>query len=167
MVDSNVPVLFEQLIGAPLQAIVNAQSLSAAATYDFLLNLTEVVDNKRILKNAEFQYQRTLMDPQKGEIAQKQLLTVPLVTLLPIPYLNVDAAEINFNAKVIAHQEGKSGNSPIKSVLLYTTYSSSKSVTDINSDLQVKITIKRGEIPEGLAKALTVLHNNAIKVDDI
>lgn len=166
---NNVALQLEQVIAAPLRALVDAQKETAAATHDFLLQLTKIENGKRVLETLNFTFERMIHDQYSGDIKiVKQLLSIPLISMLPVPYINVDEAEINFNAKIIdIKKEETSATSSLRGVKLYATYASRNvSTIDFSSEINIKIKIKRSEIPEGLAKTLTILSDAIIKTEE-
>lgn len=84
---------FGSMIGGPLAACINAQKEAAYSTINFITSVGLKTDenNKPTgeVINVCFIYQR---DNQKVE------LVVPLLTIVPIPYIAIDTININFKA---------------------------------------------------------------------
>lgn len=122
------------IIGGALSAIVEAQSQAAYTTVNFIHEVGfEGEPGKRRPVYVDFQYEKTLApeaseegtepgadqeekdmaggtkNPTQAE-ALKQVtnLKVPLLTMVPIPYIRVDDATIDFNVKINSVQETKS-----------------------------------------------------------
>ena len=92
----------ENLIGSPLVAAVKAQNLAARTTVDFVnaVGFNENADGTKEPVNVTFTY-------QEGD--QNRHIIVPLITILPIPYLRLDDVNINFKASIVATgDEGQS-----------------------------------------------------------
>ncbi|NOU19229.1 MAG: DUF2589 domain-containing protein [Bacteroidales bacterium] len=91
---------FDNLIGGPLMAAVDAQSKAAKAAVDFIrsvgFNVKE--DGTKEAINVVFTY-------VKG--TEKVNLIVPLLTIVPIPYLRIDDVSITFKAKINASSAEK------------------------------------------------------------
>jgi hypothetical protein len=85
---------FEQLIGGPLNAAVKAQALAATTSVDFIRSVG-FNQNGEII-NIKFVYQRE---------GRQVTLEVPLITIVPIPYLRIDNMTINFKAQLSASGE--------------------------------------------------------------
>lgn len=85
---------FNNLIGAPLQAAIKAQALAAMSTVDFIraVGLQEV-DGIVQAVNVTFLF-------QKG--GRTVNLVVPLLTIVPIPFLRIDSMSIDFVANISA-----------------------------------------------------------------
>jgi hypothetical protein len=87
---------FSSLIGGPLNACIEAQALAAKTTWTFIqqVGLDEDPQTKqRKAINVVFQYQKG------NEMAN---LVVPLLTIVPIPYIAIDTIDINFKANISA-----------------------------------------------------------------
>lgn len=87
---------FGSLIGGPLNACIEAQALAAKTTWTFIqqVGLNEDPQTKqRTAINVVFQYQKG------SEMAN---LVVPLLTIVPIPYIAIDTIDINFKANISA-----------------------------------------------------------------
>lgn len=87
---------FSSLIGGPLDACVQAQAQAAMTSWEFIQNVglttdPETGETKAI--SVTFQY-------QKG--GQMVNLVVPLLTIVPIPYIAIDEITIDFLANISA-----------------------------------------------------------------
>ena len=94
---SNIP--FGAIIGGPLVAGVEAQTHAANATLNYVLKVLfgdGVHDNSgnNTIMAVTFTFQRG---------ASQAVVTVPLLTLVPIPYLLVETMDINFKAQINAN----------------------------------------------------------------
>ena len=86
---------FGSMIGGPLSACINAQKEAAYSTINFItsVGLKTGEDNKPTgeVITVAFVYTR---DGQQVE------LIVPLLTIVPIPYIAIDTININFKANI-------------------------------------------------------------------
>lgn len=122
------------IIGGALSAIVEAQSQAAHTTVNFINEVGfEGQQGKRKPVYVDFQYEKTLAPQEEKEEGQgeegkpdtaggkkkptteeklKQVtnLKVPILTMVPIPYIRVDDASIDFNVKINSVQEAKSSS---------------------------------------------------------
>ncbi len=154
---SNIALLLEQIIASPLKAVIDAQEESARATMEFIAGMMDRKNGKLVPRSMEVSYSQAYVDADSGDLREeKQTLSVPLVTLVPIPYISVDEVEIDFDAKIVAAKPKKE----IKAVSLYAVYASSTSSLDLSGEMHVKIKAKRADIPEGVAKLITTLSNS-------
>lgn len=169
---------FSSLIGAPLNAAIDAQVASAKSTVDFIQNvgLTGPADNRRPIQ-VEFIY---YVDGKETK------LMVPLLTIVPIPYLAVDEVEINFKANISAsastYQENNSSEETKASGSLdvgvdygpfsakahfeasYSSKKDSKATQDskysVEYTMDVRVHAKQESMPAGLAKVLNILEGS-------
>lgn len=119
---------FESMIGGPLVAVINAQAQAAMSTVNFIKTVgfkppdTEQIAGEDTETNepiyVSFKYPKELSPyvpanpgdptatppipatPAVPAVYQTQELTVPILTILPIPYIRVDEVTIDFNAKI-------------------------------------------------------------------
>ena len=89
------------LIGAPMTAAVEAQALSAQTSIDFIRSIgfesTEDGTGFGAVRQVTFSYSRR--DTTTGEETDVSL-KVPLLTIVPIPYLRIDDMTIDFTSKI-------------------------------------------------------------------
>lgn len=89
------------LIGAPLTAAVEAQALAAQSSIDFIRSVGfENADDSASfgpVRQVAFTY--TNRDTETGT-DRTVTLNVPLLTIVPIPYLRIDEMTIDFTSKI-------------------------------------------------------------------
>ena len=85
---------FANLIGGPLNAVVEAQAKAALTTVNFIKEVA--FDQEGKSRQVNFTYTRSDNDGKTREYN----LSVPFLTMLPIPYIAVKKASIDFNAKI-------------------------------------------------------------------
>lgn len=180
---------FSSLIGGPLNACIEAQAMAARRTWEFIQEAGLEVDPETGEKKA---VNVTFSFMQGGRMMQ---LDVPLLTIVPIPYIAIHDVDINFKASISAststateQSEGTSMggdlsmNGGVKLGLFHVdaklnaNYSSKKdSKATAESKYCVEYTmdvaVKAGQdsMPAGLAKILEILgnslHVSAVKED--
>jgi hypothetical protein len=110
-VDELRQIPFDYLIGAPLKAAIEAQGLAAKTTIDFIekvgfipedpdqdpffLDEEEDVEGGQV-RNVTFSYSKT----DENNVATNVTLTVPILSIVPIPYIRIDEITIDFTAKL-------------------------------------------------------------------
>jgi hypothetical protein len=91
---------FYQIIGAPLLAVVQGQTQAAQATAEFIERVGfEPVEGKEGMGNMRmvvFSYQK----PGPDGVPQTYRAEVPLLSLIPIPAIQVKSADFEFNLKI-------------------------------------------------------------------
>lgn len=163
---------FGSLIGGPLNACIEAQATAAKTTYEFIKSVGFDANGKA--KSVVFEYQRD------GKIVN---LTVPLLVIVPIPYIQVDTIGIDFMANISASSssiqentssenmggeldaEGRIGWGPFSlSARFKANYSSKKdskatqeSKYSVEYTMNVHVGASQSNMPAGLAAVLNVL----------
>lgn len=85
---------FGNIIGGPLVACVEAQAQAARTSWEFIQNVGLYADGEeKKTVNVSFQFIKD------GRMAQ---ITVPLLTIVPIPYIAINSIDINFKANISA-----------------------------------------------------------------
>ena len=101
---------FGSIIGGSLNALVEAQSQAAYTTVDFInsVGFTTDQNGNRNPTYVSFYYNKEVpAQTADGETGteptmetQNMLLKVPLLTMLPIPFIRIEDATIDFNVKI-------------------------------------------------------------------
>lgn len=175
---------FSSMIGGPLNACIEAQAMAARTSWEFIkevgLNTDEKGQKSAIM--VAFSFNRG------GRMVQ---LNVPLLTIVPIPYIAINTIDINFKASISAsastasesseHTEaGGEVNAKAKLNLglfslqadLKANYSSKKdskataeSKYSVESTIDVAVKAGQESMPAGMAKVLELL-GSALDVVD-
>lgn len=171
---------FGAIIGAPLKACIEAQAMAAMTSWRFIqevgLQTNSETGDKEVM-NVSFLF------TQKGETAQ---INVPLLTVVPIPYIAVQQIDISFKANISASKSAseneeirvdKEANINAHGKLgfgifslesqMEASYSSKKdskatqeSRYSVEYTMDVAIKAGQEDMPAGLAKILEILNNN-------
>jgi len=164
---------FGNIIGGPLVACVEAQAQAARTSWEFIQNVGLYADGEeKKTVNVSFQFIKD------GRMAQ---ITVPLLTIVPIPYIAINSIDINFKANIsasAASTETENSSSSVDTSVsasarcfwargsMNASYSSKKdSSATRDSKYSVEYTVHAGQdsMPAGMAKVLEML-NNSISV---
>ncbi len=182
---------FSQLIGGPLKAAVEAQALAAQSTIEFIEKVgfkheqaagdTILFDdptqdsNAGDLRSVTFTYRKRDENEQENTFE----LTVPLLSISPIPYIRVDEMTIDFKAKLTdAIQRNTSSSfqlnssvagkysaffSPVKLEFrvsaAYKTNSSTQASQKRDFSMDIHVRAVQDEMPQGLSKILDILED--------
>lgn len=199
---------FESMIGGPLVAVVNAQAQSALSTINFIKTVgfkqppkDEIGSDGGNSGTADpiyvsFEYPKetapyipavladTSVDPPivaADAIPAKyedHKLRVPILTMLPIPYIRIEETTVDFNAKinsvtyrktdttlkVDAEFEAKYGNPFTGSVRLKVNVSYQRNTQQGNTvnrtfSLAIHVRAVQDEMPAGMEKILSILED--------
>ncbi len=171
---------FGNIIGGPLKACIEAQAMAAKTSWNFIqevgLNTDPETGEKKTV-NVSFQFIKD------GRMAQ---LNVPLLTIVPIPYIAIQSIDIAFKANINASSSsstvenestsidaGLAGSTSLKlgpfklSADFHANYSSKKDSTATQEskysvEYTMDVAVKAGQdsMPAGLAKVLELLGNS-------
>ena len=171
---------FSSMIGGPLNAVVKAQAQSAQTSVDFIKSVGFEPDGKP--RSVDFSYAKPINHKSEdGEVStdyEDFTLSVPILTMLPIPFIRVQETAIDFNAKinsvqetnttasddVTAAAEGSAGWGPF-SAKLNVSYAHQSSTTtgekvERTHSLAVSVKAVQEELPAGTDRLLSILEGN-------
>jgi len=194
---------FESMLGGPLVAVVNAQAQAAMSTVNFIKEVG--FKKKTALDAAggdsgtedpiyvTFKYPKELSPYQPATpgdptatppvpataavpaVYETQQLQVPILTMLPIPFIRIDLTTIDFNAKinsveyrktdtnlkVDASLEAKAGwlwgSAKLKVATSFQRTTSQGNTVDRTYSMAVHIKAVQDEMPAGMEKILSIL----------
>ena len=128
---------FSHLIGSPLLACIDAQEKAAQCSREYIeeVGLETDDDGKKEAIMVSFSF---IQDGQAVE------LTVPLLSIVPIPYFSIDLLEINF-------RDSKNVQS---------------SLYNVESAVDIHVKASQDDMPAGLSKVLGVLGNSIRSYSD-
>lgn len=188
---SQIP--FSQLIGGPMKAAIEAQSLAAQTTIEFIQQVgfktdasaapTDLMFGNRDadasageLRNVSFTYSKS---DENGTV-NDFTLTVPFLSIVPIPYIRIDEMTIDFSAKLTDAIERNVNSSfaldasvggsystafsPVKlDFRVSASYQKNKSMTqnqrrEYNLDIHVRA--MQDNMPAGLSRMLDILEQS-------
>jgi Protein of unknown function (DUF2589) len=194
---------FGNIIGGPMKAAIEAQALAARSTIEFIQTVGFEQQNDDALfpsidaasgkvsdTNSSFGKVRTVtFEYQQQNVngtETKATLTVPLLTIVPIPFLRIDEMTIDFMAKMTEEYKHKNSTNTnldiaVNSNFQYKAFwspvsanfnvavSSKHSASSENSSrfsteatMSVHVRAVQDSMPGGMAKILQILEN-AIK----
>ena len=177
---------FQSMIGGPLNAVVRAQAQSAQTSVDFIKSVgfdaPEKGGKPTILPSRMTNLLKRKTLPGSLPSHHTLNLTVPILTMLPIPFIRVEEVTIDFNAKINSVVEStttssselsaslavKGGWGPV-SAELKCSYSNKKSTsatdkTERTYSLIIHVRAVQDELPAGMEKLLGVLENSIREV---
>jgi hypothetical protein len=181
---------FQAMIGGPLNAVIKAQALAAQTSVDFIksvgFNASDAATDPGKPTMVTFTYDKPVESKDSnGNIITTPTpfnLTVPILTMLPIPFIRVEEVTIDFNAKINSVVESttasssdlnvslgvKGGWGPV-SAELKCSYSNKKSTsstdkTERTYSLIIHVRAVQDELPAGMEKLLSILENSIKEV---
>lgn len=197
---------FASMLGGPLMAVVNAQAQSAMASVNFIKQVGFKKSTERQgLEGTSvdepvyvtFKYPKMLAPYQPAQAEKKdekgnvvtpavaaapavfeiQQLTVPILTMLPIPFIRIEETTIDFNAKINSVESTKTDQSigvdastevsggfawasaKLKVSASYKKSTESSANVERTYSMAVHIKAVQDEMPAGMEKLLGILEN--------
>lgn len=178
----NTVLSLAQLIGSPIHALVDAEAQSAMATARFIRTVgfepPEDGDPRKLgdLQMAEFR--RVRRGPNDEQLEDE--IQIPLLTLVPIPMLQIRDAELEYHVKVIQTEalpppheevaekvpEEDAKNVPIEDRFLperlatvratFTSAPRPDARRSVDMLLKMKVRMEQADMPEGLSRLLNL-----------
>jgi hypothetical protein len=167
-----------QIISAPMTAAIEAQAMAAQVTIEFIKEVgfkEAAAGTTPELEYVSFSYTKT--DDIAG--TETVVIEVPLLTIVPIPYLRIDTFDIDFSANIRESKVVKSKDASafavgvtsqakfrfgwvradIQASVAYNrskeTTSDTQTATEYNMD--IKLHAVQDSLPGGLKKMLSIL----------
>lgn len=190
---------FESMLGGPLIAAVNAQAQSATTTVNFIKEVgfksSGSDQDPTAMETADpiyvkFKYFKELSpfvpgDPDASPPTsptpatfEEQTLEVPILTMLPIPYLRIDTVTIDFNAKINSVEYRKTdtslkidssleakagwlwGSAKLKVSASYQRNTQQGNTVNRTYSLQIHMRAVQDEMPGGMERVLGILEDS-------
>jgi hypothetical protein len=194
---------FESMIGGPLVAVINAQAQAAMSTVNFVKEVGFKKPNAEQDAGGDtsteepiyvsFKYPKELSPyvpadpgdpsatppvpatPAVPAVYETQELKVPILTILPIPFIRIDLATVDFNAKinsveyrktntdlkVAASLEAKAGwlwgSAKLKVSTSFQRTTQQGSSVNRTYSMAVHVKAVQDEMPAGMEKILSIL----------
>lgn len=174
----------QQLIAAPLVATIEADTMSAQKYLDYLTKIAfddfdPTTGKTGNLRTLAFSYPEQDSDGK----TYKREVSVPLITLLPLPLLHVEEADFDFDIKIIdaltekseesfSFDEGTAKESDKQERMKMRASLAPRSgkhegdlQQSLAANMKVKVKMRQSDMPAGLSNILHLAANN-INVSD-
>jgi hypothetical protein len=160
---------------AVLTAVVQAQAQAAQTTIEFIQKIGFEVDASAPegitsfgkTRSASFTYEKLAASGGREEVQ----INVPLLSIVPIPYIRVEYTEIDFSAKInetITENssdkmdlglEASGGWAPVKFKASFSYSRSTSKSSNIDKEYQVNVKVRavQDDMPQGLQKLLQMM----------
>ena len=173
---------FSAMIGGPLNAVIKAQASSAVTSVDFIKAVGfntdddgKVTDPVMVTFAYDKPVESTDADGNTTVEVKKFNLTVPFLTMLPVPFIRVEETKIDFNAKITSVQESTSasshgldtelkakagwgwGSASLKVNYSYKRSTTSSSKIERTYSMAVHVRAVQDELPAGTERLLGIL----------
>lgn len=164
-----VGIDMNNLIGSPLSAATQASIYLAHSTADFIDRVGFGTDGTA--RRVQFRYQSAQSEPE-GHLSRQELqVELPLLSVVPIPNLQIDEVRVCFDMEVKHYEKtgtgrtaaagtsGGAGFGPAKIAISGNVSSHSQNTrsSDNSAKYEMHITASNHGIPEGLARVLDIM----------
>ena len=146
---------FGNIIGGPLAACVQAQAEAAQTTLNYIRGFT-MTESHLDVEGAE-PITVSFSFIMEGVPTR---MTVPLMTIVPIPYMRIEHVDLSFTADITACDNEKM-EAKFASEGYQGVEEDEKSVS-MQSKMGVHVRASTGDIPSGMAKMLDFFANNLV-----
>ena len=171
----------DQLIGGPLKAACNAQTLLAKASSDFIkdVGLNSDSGGNMSARTIDFSFNQPVQGPDGTAKLEKVDLQVPLLAIVNTPSLSVKEVDVNFTMEVKSSTSSKTTSDTKAELTAHAKYnaglfsgdvtihgsvanhSENSRKSDNSAKYDVKVVARDDGPPDGLMKVLDML-NDAI-----
>lgn len=162
----------KNLIGAPLTAAADASMQLAQSTADFINSVGFDADGK--VRNVDFGYEKKVNNDDGTVDVQEMKVHVPMLSIIPIPNLQIDEVNVTFDMEVKESEQSESSTdasaaiSGSGSILGFkvsvsgsvSSHSSNTRSSDNSAKYHVDVAATNHGTPEGLARILDIMAAN-------
>ena len=159
---------FEHIIGEPLRACVDAQQEAAIATYQYMKAVGFEKDPSLL---ADFKPTQMVFYFEKDGVVNR--LSIPMLTILPVPYLMIGRIDLHFKAEVTGWDNDKD-----QATFTYATSGTniegegtqkveSSSEIQAKETLDIRVHATSSDLPAGMAKLMEILDTQMTDMYDV
>lgn len=156
---------FNRILGAPLSACVNAQEEAAQATLQYLNEVvfTQAGDDDSSLEpvTVSFYFESA---------GQVHRIVMPLLLIVPVPYLQIDRVDLTFQATVTESHM----NHDTRKLSLKAKYSAPGDSAEVSKEtkaeymnkrcININLSVTSADMPMGISKLLEIFNNQLVEV---
>lgn len=156
---------FNRILGAPLSACVNAQEEAAQATLQYL---NEVVFTQAGDDNSSLEPVTVSFYFESG--GQVHRIVMPLLLIVPVPYLQIDRVDLTFQATVTESRM----NHDTRKLSLKAKYSAPGDSAEVSNEtkaeymnkrcIDINLSVTSADMPMGISKLLEIFNNQLVEV---
>src|SRR5262249_50363653 len=186
---------FGFLIGQPVKAAIEAQALAAKTTIEFIETVGFIPQDAQqgmlftnanadadagLVRNVTFRYSKR----DENDVRTDHILSVPILSIVPIPVLRIDEVTIDFTAKLTdtiestekkdfslaaeANGKFKSFWSPVslefRTSMKYDQSNASSARYSRDYTMAIHVRAVQDDMPAGLSRILDILENSIKEV---
>lgn len=156
---------FNRILGAPLSACVNAQEEAAQATLQYLNEVvfTQAGDDDSSLEPVTVSF-------YFKSAGQVHRIVMPLLLIVPVPYLQIDRVDLTFQATVTESRM----NHDTRKLSLKAKYSAPGDSAEVSKEtkaeymnkrcIDINLSVTSADMPMGISKLLEIFNNQLVEV---
>lgn len=156
---------FNRILGAPLSACVNAQEEAAQATLQYLNEVvfTQAGDDDSSLETVTVSF-------YFESAGQVHRIVMPLLLIVPVPYLQIDRVDLTFQATVTESRM----NHDTRKLSLKAKYSAPGDSAEVSKEtkaeymnkrcIDINLSVTSADMPMGISKLLEIFNNQLVEV---
>lgn len=156
---------FNRILGAPLSACVNAQEEAAQATLQYLNEVvfTQTGDDDSSLESVTVSF-------YFESAGQVHRIVMPLLLIVPVPYLQIDRVDLTFQATVTESRM----NHDTRKLSLKAKYSAPGDSAEVSKEtkaeymnkrcIDINLSVTSADMPMGISKLLEIFNNQLVEV---
>ncbi len=156
---------FNRILGAPLSACVNAQEEAAQATLQYLNEVvfTQAGDDDSSLEPVTISF-------YFESAGQVHRIVMPLLLIVPVPYLQIDRVDLTFQATVTESHM----NHDTRKLSLKAKYSAPGDSAEVSKEtkaeymnkrcIDINLSVTSADMPMGISKLLEIFNNQLVEV---
>lgn len=177
----------QQLIAGPLIATIEADALSAQKYLHYVLGVAFESYNPETGETGKLRMLTFSYNEQNGDHVERRVVNVPLLTLVPLPLLQVQEADFDFDIKILdalyetvdekfSTEEGhavknSNQNSGFKMRASLAPQQSERKTSgelqqSLTANMKVRVKMRQADMPAGMSNILHLTANNIIVEDD-
>ena len=154
---------FKRIIGAPLSACVSAQEEAAQATLEYI---NEVVFRRKDDDPDNLEPVTVTFYFESAGVVNR--LTIPLLCIVPVPYLQIEQVNLTFQATVT---ESSMSDDRLQLKAKYSSPGDSGEESDVSKAeyqnrrcIDVNLCVTAADMPMGISKILEIFNNQLVEV---
>lgn len=154
---------FKRIIGAPLSACVSAQEEAAQATLEYI---NEVVFRRKDDDPDNLEPVTVTFYFESAGVVNR--LTIPLLCIVPVPYLQIEQVNLTFQATVT---ESSMSDERLQLKAKYSSPGDSGEESDASKAeyqnrrcIDVNLCVTAADMPMGISKILEIFNNQLVEV---
>lgn len=156
---------FNRILGAPLSACVNAQEEAAQATLQYLNEVVFTQDG-----DDDSSLEPVTVSFYFESAGQVHRIVMPLLLIVPVPYLQIDRVDLTFQATVTESRM----NHDTRKLSLKAKYSAPGDSAEVSKEtkadymnkrcIDINLSVTSADMPMGISKLLEIFNNQLVEV---